>query len=141
MLIVLLLGVAAGVSPQRIVTRKEVLLATTTTTVARPAGAKSRDDVAYEVRKSDKEWRESLTPLQYYVLRGGGTERPFSSPLVGEKREGVFACAGCGAALFSSSDKFESGTGWPSFASASANVEVEKVALEGLTGAELRFSI
>jgi peptide-methionine (R)-S-oxide reductase len=65
--------------------------------------------------KSDEEWRNSLTPEQYQVLRGHGTERAGTSPLNAEKREGVFLCAGCGAPLFDSSTKFESGTGWPSF--------------------------
>lgn len=57
----------------------------------------------------------TLTPEQYRVLREHGTEPPGSSPLNKEKRKGVFFCAGCGAALFSSETKFESGTGWPSF--------------------------
>ena len=56
-----------------------------------------------------------LTPEQYAILRKEGTERPFTSPLLHEERKGVFACAGCGFDLFSSSTKFDSGTGWPSF--------------------------
>ena len=64
---------------------------------------------------SDAEWRKRLTPEQYAVLRKHGTERPGSSPLNGEKRKGIFACAGCDLPLFSSDTKFESGTGWPSF--------------------------
>jgi len=67
------------------------------------------------VCKSDAEWRASLTPEQYRVLRQHGTERAGSSPLNGEKRDGEFFCAGCEQALFDSSTKFESGTGWPSF--------------------------
>ncbi len=58
----------------------------------------------------------ALTPEQVEVLRREGTERPFSSPLNAEKRDGTYACAGCGAALFSSAMKYDSGTGWPSFA-------------------------
>ncbi len=58
---------------------------------------------------------EELTPEQYHVLREGGTEPPGSSPLLHEHREGVFRCAACGAPLFSSDAKFESGSGWPSF--------------------------
>jgi peptide-methionine (R)-S-oxide reductase len=58
---------------------------------------------------------EDLTPEQYHVLRERGTERPGSSPLLHEHREGVFRCAGCGTPLFSSDAKFESGSGWPSF--------------------------
>ncbi|MEM9732568.1 MAG: peptide-methionine (R)-S-oxide reductase MsrB [Pseudomonadota bacterium] len=65
--------------------------------------------------KSPAEWREELTPEQYYVLRDEGTERAFTSPLNDEKRDGVFNCAGCGSPLFSSDTKFDSGTGWPSF--------------------------
>lgn len=66
-------------------------------------------------QKSDSEWRTALTPQQYKVLRGHGTEPPGSSPLNIEKRDGTFACAGCGQPLFSADTKFESGTGWPSF--------------------------
>jgi peptide-methionine (R)-S-oxide reductase len=64
---------------------------------------------------SDAEWRHRLTPGQYEVLRQAGTERARSSPLNAEKREGIYRCAGCDLALFSSATKFESGTGWPSF--------------------------
>jgi peptide-methionine (R)-S-oxide reductase len=65
--------------------------------------------------KSDEEWKKLLTPEQFYVARQHGTERPFSSPLNREKRTGLFKCVCCGAPLFSSSTKFDSGTGWPSF--------------------------
>ncbi|MGZ5844032.1 MAG: peptide-methionine (R)-S-oxide reductase MsrB [Xanthobacteraceae bacterium] len=65
--------------------------------------------------KSDEEWRKELTPEQFHVARQHGTERPFSSPLNSEKRPGMFNCVCCGAPLFSSSTKFDSGTGWPSF--------------------------
>jgi peptide-methionine (R)-S-oxide reductase len=66
-------------------------------------------------QKTDSEWRAALTPQQYKVLRGHGTEPPGSSALNVEKRDGTFACAGCGQPLFSADTKFESGTGWPSF--------------------------
>ncbi len=66
-----------------------------------------------EMKKSD--WSEVLNPNQYAVLREEATERPGSSPLDNEKREGQFICAGCGLALFDSKTKFDSGTGWPSF--------------------------
>ena len=69
----------------------------------------------FEVTRTDAEWRQLLTREQYDVLRREGTERAFTSPLNGEKRPGIFACAGCRLDLFSSSTKFESGTGWPSF--------------------------
>ena len=65
--------------------------------------------------KTDAEWKAVLTADQFHVLREHGTERPGSSPLNHEKRSGAFKCAGCGAPLFSSDSKFESGTGWPSF--------------------------
>ena len=65
--------------------------------------------------RSDAEWKASLTPEQYKVLRQHGTERAGTSPLNAEKRAGTFVCAGCGKELFSSDTKYESGTGWPSF--------------------------
>ena len=68
-----------------------------------------------KITKTEAEWREALTPEQFQVLRKEGTERAGTSPLESEKREGTFACAGCGQPLFRSSAKFDSGTGWPSF--------------------------
>ena len=70
---------------------------------------------AYEVTRTDEEWKKRLSPEQYYVLRKAGTERAGTSPLNREKRAGTFTCAGCALPLFSSRTKFESGTGWPSF--------------------------
>ena len=67
------------------------------------------------IERSDEEWRRLLTPAQYAVLRGHGTERAGTSPLDKEHRRGRFLCAGCGAALFASETKFDSRTGWPSF--------------------------
>jgi peptide-methionine (R)-S-oxide reductase len=67
------------------------------------------------VVRSDAEWRAKLTAEQYAVLRQEGTEPPFTSLLLHEERKGTFACAGCASDLFSSSTKFDSGTGWPSF--------------------------
>ena len=75
----------------------------------------------FEVVKSDDEWRRLLKPEAYKVLRHEATERPYSSPLNGEKRPGTFACAGCDLPLFASETKFESGTGWPSFSKPLAN--------------------
>jgi peptide-methionine (R)-S-oxide reductase len=69
----------------------------------------------FAVTHTEAEWRTLLTPEQYAVLRGHGTERPGSCALNYEKRAGTFACAGCGQKLFVSQQKFESGTGWPSF--------------------------
>lgn len=67
------------------------------------------------VEKSDEQWREILTPEQYHVCREKGTEAPFSGEYVNEKSPGIYACVACGAELFDSETKFDSGTGWPSF--------------------------
>jgi peptide-methionine (R)-S-oxide reductase len=64
---------------------------------------------------TDSEWRARLTPDQYAVLRKEATERPWTSPLLHEKRPGVFACAGCDLPLYDAATKYDSGTGWPSF--------------------------
>ena len=69
----------------------------------------------FEVTKTAAEWRKALTPLQFSILREQGTEPPFSSPLDKEWHKGVYDCAGCALPVFSSADKFDSGTGWPSF--------------------------
>ena len=68
-----------------------------------------------KIDKSEDQWREILSPEQFYVLREEGTERAFTSQLNDEHRKGVFSCAGCGKDLFESNAKFDSGTGWPSF--------------------------
>jgi peptide-methionine (R)-S-oxide reductase len=77
--------------------------------------AATAGDAKFAVTHSDEEWRKMLSPDAYQVLRHHGTERPGSSPLNAEHRAGVFACAGCQQDLYRSEDKFESGTGWPSF--------------------------
>ena len=69
----------------------------------------------YPVQKSDEDWRKELDAMQYQVLRKHATERAGTSPLNFEKRKGEFRCAGCGAPLFDSATKYESGSGWPSF--------------------------
>lgn len=69
----------------------------------------------FSVNHSPEEWRRMLGAQRFAVLRQASTERPFTSPLLKEHRHGLFTCAGCGLPLFSSTTKFESGTGWPSF--------------------------
>jgi peptide-methionine (R)-S-oxide reductase len=73
------------------------------------------DPKGFPVAKTDEEWKASLDPNAYRVLRKHGTEPAGSHPLNHEKREGVFMCAGCGKELYDSSTKYESGSGWPSF--------------------------
>lgn len=95
---------------------------------------------SYPTARPDREWQYILTPEQYNILRQGGTERPNSSILVSEKRPGTFLCAGCRTPLFSSESKFESGTGWPSFATALPGVELtsDNPAMLLLAGVELK---
>ena len=80
---------------------------------SRAEAASSAQDPAWQ--RSDSAWKQRLSPAAYKVLRQEGTERPFSSPLNNEKRTGTYLCAGCALPLFSSTAKYESGTGWPSF--------------------------
>jgi peptide-methionine (R)-S-oxide reductase len=87
------------------------LAAVAGTSLGLPATAAGK----YELQRSEEEWRKLLTADQFEVLRRSGTERPFTSPLLKEKRRGNFVCAGCDLDLFASTTKFESGTGWPSF--------------------------
>ncbi|HXN07608.1 MAG TPA: peptide-methionine (R)-S-oxide reductase MsrB [Nitrospiria bacterium] len=68
-----------------------------------------------EIKKTDQEWKETLTPEQFQVLRKEGTEPPFQNAYFNHKEKGTYQCAGCGQSLFSSETKFDSGTGWPSF--------------------------
>ncbi|GFH46562.1 peptide-methionine (R)-S-oxide reductase [Chaetoceros tenuissimus] len=100
---------------------------------------KSRTE-GYAVQHTEREWAYILSGKQYNILREGGTERPNSSILESEERDGEYRCAGCNTPLFASSQKFHSGTGWPSFATGLAGVEVENVnpVQANLLGAEIR---
>ena len=94
-------------------------LAGALTAASAPAPAAQQDDPnapkIEPLELPDAEWKKRLTPPQFDVLRREGTERPFTSPLNGEKRKGTFHCVACDLPLFTSEMKFESGTGWPSF--------------------------
>ena len=90
--------------------RRTFLASAALVALARPARAQ-----AYEITLTEAEWRARLTPAQYAVLRGDDTEPAGSSLLEHETRSGTFACAGCALPLFSSAQKYDSGTGWPSF--------------------------
>jgi peptide-methionine (R)-S-oxide reductase len=81
--------------------------------------------VSTKVEKSEREWREQLSPEQYEVLREKGTEPPFTGKYVDSKEDGTYRCGACGAELFDSGTKFDSGTGWPSFWEAAGADAVE----------------
>ena len=75
----------------------------------------SKEQIKYKITKTTAQWKKELTSQQYYVLRQAGTERPFSSPLNKNINTGTYVCAACKTPLYASKDKFDSGTGWPSF--------------------------
>jgi peptide-methionine (R)-S-oxide reductase len=92
-----------------------------------------------QTTKTEQDWRESLSPEQYHVLREKGTEAPFTGKYVDTKDDGTYRCAACGAELFSSDTKFESGTGWPSFYEPknAANVELHEDFSHGMHRVEV----
>jgi peptide-methionine (R)-S-oxide reductase len=103
------------------------------------AEAKERD-MDEQISKSDDEWRQDLTPEQYAVLRQAGTEPPFTGKYYDCHDDGVYRCAACGASLFSSDTKFESGSGWPSFTepAIAEAVVLERDASHGMIRTEVR---
>jgi peptide-methionine (R)-S-oxide reductase len=136
--------------PWPALTRRRILLGTAALGVLAGCGS-LRDSVAsgapnaptdtFAVNHTDAEWRQLLTPQQYAVLRNASTETPYSSPLNDEHRSGTFGCAGCGQDLFSSTTKFDSGTGWPSFWKALDNAVLERQDnSEGMTRTEVLCS-
>ena len=74
-----------------------------------------KEKKVYEVSKTETEWKTQLSEIEFYVLRKAGTERPFTSPLNKNYKAGIYSCAACNTPLFKSENKFDSGTGWPSF--------------------------
>ncbi len=96
-------------------------------------------DTQRELQLTDEQWRERLSADQYEVLRRHGTERPFTGNYVNIKDDGTYRCAGCGAELFSSDTKFESGTGWPSFfePAVAENVELRDDSTHGMRRTEV----
>ena len=117
------------------------ILSKSTTPAANAFGGKSRTQ-GYDTQHSEKEWSDQLSPDQYFI-RNGGTEAPYSSILEGEERDGTYVCAGCSTPLFDASQKFHSGTGWPSYAKPIGNnVEMENMSQiqYKLAGAEVRCS-
>ena len=114
---------------------RRAILASTLVVVAAPS-AEAKDRVTGYPKQYN--WEVTLASGEFFVLRQGGTEPPHSSPLVKEKRAGQFVCAGCKTPLFDSASKFESGTGWPSFASGLEGVEMVDGLASAVLGKELR---
>lgn len=121
-------GEAAPIAPAEAVAPGAVSDAAGSAAAAVPnavAPATSASLGTFEVSHSEEQWRALLSPEQYSVLRNDGTEKPYSSPLNGQREAGIFSCAGCALDAFSSTTKFESGTGWPSFWQAMGNSVLE----------------
>jgi peptide-methionine (R)-S-oxide reductase len=97
-------------------------------------------NVNYQVSKSEDEWREELSPVEYHILREAGTERPGTGELLNENRFGTFSCRGCGAELFKSETKFDAHCGWPSFYEPQAGDAVELIedTSHGMSRTEVR---
>jgi peptide-methionine (R)-S-oxide reductase len=95
-----------------------------------------------KIEKTDKDWKQELTPEQFHVCREKGTEPPFTGAYYNSKEKGVYKCVGCGTALFDSATKFDSGTGWPSFYQPinAENVETEEDRKFGMRRTEVMCS-
>jgi peptide-methionine (R)-S-oxide reductase len=111
--IILVAAVAVALSGRRLSVETTVAAAATPARSAAKSPSLKFDGV--KVIKADAEWKKTLTPEQYYILREAGTEQPYTGALEKNHQHGTYYCAACGLALFRSSTKFESGTGWPSF--------------------------
>ncbi len=107
-------------------TPKPPAATTVSTPTAQEIAVKPDEPATGKVTKTDTEWKGLLTPEQYQILRQKGTERAFTGKYWNSKDPGVYVCAGCGAELFRSDDKFDSGCGWPSFDKAMADGRIEE---------------
>ena len=138
-IVLLLLSVTASPLRQQNLSRRALVAGSAFLPMITSASAETSRN-KYPVSKTDREWQYVLSGQQYNILRKGGTEPPYSSILESEKRLGTFVCAGCRNPLFESSAKFNSNTGWPSFATALEGVEVtsSNPAKQLLTGVELK---
>ncbi|RSC93196.1 peptide-methionine (R)-S-oxide reductase MsrB [Tenacibaculum singaporense] len=117
--------------------RKLVVLFLLAITVSTTVNAQNKKK--YAVDKTNSEWKKLLTPKQYYVLREAGTERPNSSPLNFNKKEGTYVCTACKTPLYKSENKYDSGSGWPSFDRAiKGNVELDTDYKLGYARTELK---
>jgi peptide-methionine (R)-S-oxide reductase len=98
------------------------------------------DTTDHDITLTDEQWQQKLSPEQYAVLRKHATEHPFTGEYVDVKEDGTYRCAGCGAELFSSDTKFDSGTGWPSFyePAVAENVELHEDRSLGMARTEVR---
>jgi peptide-methionine (R)-S-oxide reductase len=97
------------------------------------------ESVTQRVQKSEQEWREELSPERFHIMREQGTEPPFTGAYTYEKSDGMYRCGACGAELFSSDSKFDSGTGWPSFTepAVAENVELRPDHSHGMVRTEV----
>ena len=106
--------------------RRRIVLGGVSAVALMSLPSRARSAMADVVSHTDDEWRALLTPAAYTALRLAETEQPYSSPLTSEKRRGAYVCGGCGLRVFSSSDKYDSRTGWPSFRAPLVRAVLEK---------------